>query len=152
MLHCDFCQDLTIRSQWRRPLAQDIVPAHFWQIDYIDFWPSLGKTANSCWNFSRLQHCCSNLVSPLRPHHCGPWNSSVLCVWPFTMWQLYITNHINVLKAKVFSVSFIYTIWMHLILFNVGWLPQKSTQKYFWLYLSHILLVHTPWSGSLVTE
>ena len=118
----------------------------------LPFWPSLGTTANGCWYFSGLRHCCSNLISALWPHHCGPWNSSVSHAWPFTMCQLYITKaHQRTEGQGIQCLSYtpFECLW-YCVMF--GWLPQKSTQKHFWLYLSHTLLVHTPWSGSLVTE
>ena len=50
-------------------------------------------------------------------------------------------KHINVLKAKVFII---YTIWMHLLLFNVGMASSKINPEIFLtLPLSHSSGAHT---------
>ena len=82
------------------------------------------------------------------------WPLKLICVVFFGFWghlqsdKVYLSSQklINNEQKSRYSVDpphSLPSIHRHLESFNTGMPPQKSTQKGFWLYFPHCLLVHT---------
>lgn len=124
--------------------------------DYQTYDPLLGAISVS-WSLltlSRLWSCCS-LTSQLWPHYCSPW-TSLYHISAF-LDHLYSANgealsqkpYDNGWLVKLFErFPMLRTIHCLLVFRVLEWLPQKLTQKHFWLYFPHL----PPWSTHLSKE
>lgn len=114
--------------------------------DYQTYDPLLGAISVS-WSLltlSRLWSCCS-LTSQLWPHYCSPW-TSLYHIFAF-LDHLYSDNgealsqkpYDNGWLVKLFErFPMLRTIHCLLVFRVLEWLPQKLTQKHFWLYFPHL--------------